>query len=436
MTFKKTIIFFGAVLISLMMLSNVSAVQHLNSQTIVKTIDQKNEIENFMDDCYSESELGQLLKTSSNVELPDNQLISNLKFKLDQFSTRYGVGNNIDNFNWKNQEQKQLFINFKNDIENDFQGLIEEISVIESNYDTNIKVEDKFNENIERYQNWDKGFFDTVSSTVWNFFEGYIKSDEFNNLEQSFVDTGIYDELEGYIGIALREEEGDIGFEYSGIIDNVMIFICYVVFMANYVLFGPTGSQATDELVALLLGIILFIPASISVIFHYLSQNVVNAGIAFVATVEVFLAFYGGTLLQSLQFGIAGFLIWAVFAVASFTVGGPVLAVAFILTWISKFIEISDEWEPGDIINVIPQYVHDIIMAAWEMVPNYCGSYSQNKLTNYVDKWCDIWPLPEPDTKPKSRTNNFFKSISFERFIERVKILLKNYDFYYLDGVF
>ena len=410
---KKTILVLGAFLVSLMMISSVSAVQQVNSQSVVKVIEQKEKMENYIDNLYIDNEIDQVL--NSVQDLPDKQLISNLKYKLDQFITKYGVGNNIDDFSWKNKPQKNLFTTIKNSIEDDIQTLMDDISNIETTYGKNIQVEDPNNENTEVYKNWNNGFIQTVSSTVWDFFKDYIKGDNFNSLKQSFSDTGIYDELEEYIGIAL-DTEGEVTFQYGSIIDMVMIFICYVVFMANYILFGPVGSQVTDDLVALLLGILLFVPASVSVIFHYLGENVINAGVAFISTLELFISFYGQALMNSLNFGLVGFLVWGLFAVGSFTVGAPIVIVAFVLTFISEFIVMSDDWEPGDIINIIPQYIHDIIKAAWEMLPNY-GGYSQNKLANSVDNWVDIWPLPEPNAKPKSFTKNSLRStIFFYRF--------------------
>ncbi len=413
---KKTIIIFGAVLVSLMMVSSVTAVQKTNSEQVMDFIGENNKNKNDIED------LENLL--SDDIEIPDNQKIANLKYVINNFLKNKGIKDNSngiynpDDFAWENNEQKTKFIELKNLIKDEVNILKEEFKNKHADYGIDYKSGD-----VNDYKDYPPEFISEVSNIIEErfrkyFSEGGSEYNRYNDLKTSFEEAGFYEELNDYLKNAFPNS--DITSTGSNsLAEEILIQFCVAYFIVWFFCVGKLVPNINDWNFPLL-KILLVIPAAVSLMLGVLGNNILAAGVAFVAAFETILSAYLDSFMGALEYGLLGLTVWIFAAYASVSSGFVI--VAFILIWLKEYLERAD-FTIGDILLLLPEYIKDIIRAAWDRlgIPSYSqlsvdGENLITTLTKVGNAWEDIWPIPEPNPKSKAKVIDGINLQIFERF--------------------
>lgn len=382
---KEGVIFFGAVLLSLLMVSSATAVPQVHSQPLTNQLEKQNDADDL-------SELITDLTDYTDFEV-DKKRFEMLDYKIKSFLSENNIG--VDNYQESDlyqSSQFQALLNKNGNFENQLEYLADDVSEMWELYYTQYGEE------------YAKEF--VTNELIMPFFEDFFSGTEYSDLLSYFEsDSRALAEELGEVYNAKsknvinsdseneQETVGSLGF----ILEQALIGICTVVFLINWILFGNTLGQVTQTIVAAVLWVLLLIPATIILTSDVVVGSAEAAFEALLVAITNLFQIFADSLSQFIwNAGIFGFVIWAI----GFIVNLPFLPIEFFVTFLVAFYEYA-EYEVGYVINHLGPLATEILLRAAENAEDIWnslfgqgrGSSSENiKLVSFFVKLADKFP--------------------------------------------
>lgn len=370
------------------MVSSATAVPQVHSQPLINKIERENKTENSLD--FIE-ELTNYVDFDA-----DRERVLNLKGKIDAFlADNKLLESNFEESSFYQSTAFQDLINKDGGLENDLLSLAEETSSQWEFYYNTYGVE------------YAREF--VVDQVIRPFFEDFFSGDEYTNLLDAFEgdSQALADEM-GKVykarsknvvenNPATNEEStvGTLGF----VAENLLIGICTMIFLANWIVFGNVLGEATEYIVAMILGALLIIPAILILAADVVVGNVYVAFEALIAAVITLLNVFAETLAEAVYAaGLVGFLVWGV----AFLVSLPLIPIELFIVFVMAYFEYTNV-EIGYILNHLPGFVDEILKRAarnardlWESI--FGGGTNNNpsispRLARFLARIGDKFPV-------------------------------------------
>jgi len=405
MKIKKSIIIFGVVLTTILMVSSATAVQQVNSESLMDKIDKKEkENSGFLE------QLGTL--DEFNPVDADKNRVQGLMNKINSFL-------DSNDLRLSNYETSDLY----NTLE--FQNLLNKDDGLENEMST---LKDELNTIVDNYAGiWpDELLKETLFTEISDFFSNLMQSDEYTNFKDSIMEETIKP-LANSLGNVYTaknkvklsntnevdenndlEETSALGF----VAEQILIGLCTIVFFVNWMVFGHEWGQATEKIIGIVLAALVTIPA----ICILISDVVTGCGqVAFEALIATFMIIVGAfaeTLKQAIYAaGIFGAVLWGVV----FVLNLYILPIEFFVVFVIMFFEYAD-FELGYVVSHLGELVSTILLQAAE--------HARDQYENLFG------PIQLPKSNRLFSNIKLFISNLFSNFLEQMDFLRKIFSNY------
>jgi len=247
-----------------------------------------------------------------------------------------------------------------------------------------------------------------IGEVIKPFFEDLFSSDEYTDLLGAFEDDSqaLADEL-GKVYKARSKnavesnpeanEEPTVG-TLGFVAEQLLIGICTIVFLANWIVCGNVLGEATQFLVAMILGALLIIPCIIILAADVVVGNAYVAFESLIIAVITLVGFFAETLAEAVfAAGLVGLLVWGI----AFTFNLGLLPIELFIVFVMTYFEYASV-ELGYILENLPLYVYAILEKAsqnardlWESI---FGTANNNpsispRLTRFLARIGDKFPV-------------------------------------------
>ena len=373
-------------MLSLLLVSSATAVPQVHSQPVINKIERENKTENPLD----------FIKELTNyVDFDaDRERVLKLKGKIDAFlADNKLLESNFKESSFYQSTKFQAFINKDGGLENDLLSLAEE---------TSSQWEFYYNTYGEEYA---REF--VVDQVIRPFFEDFFSGDEYTNLLGAFEDDSqaladdmgkVYKARSKNVvenNPATNEEStvGTLGF----VAESLLIGICTMIFLANWIVCGNVLGEATEFIVAMILALLLIIPAIIILATDVVVGNVYVAFEALIAAVITLLSVFAETLAEAVYVaGLIGFLVWGL----AFILNLGLVPIEFFIVFVMAYFEYANV-ELGYIIDHLGPLITEILIRAsenardlWESIfGGYNNPSISPRFARFLARICDKFPV-------------------------------------------
>ena len=358
---KKSIIIFGAVAITFLMVSSVTAVPQVSSQPLVEQIEKTEQKEGIpIEDIIGLSDF-------TNFEA-DKENVLKLMGKLGNFLEI----NKLTESQYKtsdiyNRPEFQNFINRGNGIENGLGDLAYALSDIVDKH-SGVWPEELLRETLVATA---KDFFaDLIGSTEYYDFKASVYDDTLMPLAEDLAKV-----YKGKDKAALTTTNNNDGKDVQTndvsatgfVAEQLLIAFCTIVFLAHWIFWvvalggiGDAIAEITEPIIGILLAMLITIPAVCILITDLVIGNVQAAFEALLVAIVTAAGFFADTLVEAIW--AAGFVGLVVWALASPIILG-LTGLDFFVTFIVSFFEYAN-YEIGYVANHLGDLVTEILKAA------------------------------------------------------------------------
>jgi hypothetical protein len=377
--FNKKILFIGAVLTAVMLLSTITATSAVVSQPLMEQINKKEEQVSVLDFPDENDDFFKVNKDNLDVNRMEN-----ITAKIENFL----IDNDVTGSDYENSTFYKS-LDFQNLLEMDVSDDFDGVGFEEEVYQLLLKVKDDY----RFFYNNQGGLHAAVEYVlkyhINPFFTDFFNSGEYNQFSEQFnqVKTDLASEL-----AKEYEEEEDEREDYNFDIDQdnvgikgilgteLLVSLCTMIFLANWICFGEILGSFTSNMIAGVLAVALVIPCIMILSSDLVIDNVVDAAFealygAIDGTVAVFEQIFQ-KLIEAFRW--TGIFAWIPVAFISGLVSLGISPLIFFGTFMVEFYENVEELEPGHVIRYLPELISAVLEKAANRAYDIWDSLFQN----------------------------------------------------------